>query len=53
MVVPCIVNNRLKVSGPTIWLFGNINCSRMTPAIVPEIRKNTKAVATYIKPRRL
>ncbi len=53
MVVPCMVNSRLKVSGPTTWLFANASCSRITDAITPAISKNIRAVTMYISPSRL
>ena len=45
MVVPCIVNSWLYVSGARNVLFGEPSCMRMMSASTPPIRKKMKAVA--------
>ena len=52
-MVPCIVNSRLYVSGPTTLLLGNASCSRITAAITPATIKNNNAATTYMIPSRL
>ena len=53
MVVPCIVNSWLYVSGDRNVLFGVPSWIRSSSASMPPIRKKTKAVAPYRMPMRL
>lgn len=50
IVVPCIVNNWLNWSGPTMALPGDTNCTRMASASMPPTIMNTIASTTYMTP---
>src|SRR5215470_14207484 len=53
MVVPCIVKNRLNVSGGTTWRPDHASWRRIIEASRPAITRKTSPVATYMIPRRL
>src|SRR5689334_14464508 len=53
MVVPCMVKNRLNVSGGTTWRPDQASCSRIVEASRPAITMKTSAVTTYMIPSRL
>jgi hypothetical protein len=50
MVVPCMVNRRLKVVGGRKVLLGTASWMRISDASKPAIRKNTRADEMYITP---
>ena len=50
IVVPCIVNIWLKVSGPRKSLRGHSNCQRISRASTPPITRKTTAMRTYMMP---
>src|SRR5215813_12109478 len=53
IVVPCIVNSSLKISGGTTFAWAFISCSRMTVASSPPTTRKTRAMTMYMMPRRL
>jgi hypothetical protein len=53
MVVPCIVNSWLYISGLTKPCSGFASCQRISSASRPPIRKKRNAVAPYRMPIRL
>ena len=44
IVVPCIVNRRLKTCGETKWLCGTMSWMRMIVASIPPITRNDQRV---------
>ena len=50
IVVPCMVNSRLKVSGETKWLFATASCARMIEASIPPITRKMMPYPKYISP---
>src|SRR5258708_5065585 len=53
MVVPCMVNSRLKTCGETTLLCAAASCIRMIVASIPPTTRNTRAYPIYIRPSRL
>src|SRR6266404_7168087 len=53
IVVPCIVNMRLKTSGDTKSLCAVTSCTRMTVASMPPITRHASAYTMYMMPSRL
>ena len=50
IVVPCIVNSPLKVSGPMSVLRGRKSCKRIKRASQPPMIRKTTAISTYRMP---
>ena len=50
IVVPCIVNIWLNVSGPRKSLRGRTNCQRRSRASTPPTTRKTTAMRTYRMP---
>lgn len=50
MVVPCMVNMALKVSGSIKSVPGRASCIRIMPASIPPTRKNMTADTPYRTP---
>jgi hypothetical protein len=53
MVVPCMVNSRLKTSGDTTVLSATASWSRMSEASRPATTRKTIPEVTYMMPSRL
>src|SRR5262249_42295882 len=53
MVVPCMVKNRLNVSGGSTWRPDQASCSRIVETSRPAMTMKTSAVTTYMIPSRL
>ena len=50
IVVPCMVNKPLKVSGPRTSLRGQNSCMRIRMASQPPMTRKTTAISTYMMP---
>ena len=53
IVVPCMVNSELYVSGLTIDRFGAVSCARMMSDSIPPRMEKASAVKPYRSPIRL